>query len=143
MWAMINIVQLTSHLELVVTTLPPNLELYFSLLGFSNQFLSAFPGIPNIFTYLVNTKELNRSPRTGRYLSLGYETQSILLLCGGDFQSLLLVALITPLVYVLSKKIWFVIKLDEKLRYGALIRPVIEGYFKFALCAFISFANVC
>ena len=142
MWAVVNVIQLTSHLVLIDAQIPSNLGMYFSLLSFTNQFLAAFPGVPNIFSYVLRVDELPSRPFAPQYSNLGYETRSILLLCGGELQSLALILVLIPLVQALSGKVPLLSRLDNKLRYGAAIRPIIEGYFKFSLCAFISFGAV-
>ena len=138
MWAIVNVMQVISHLVFVQMPYPENLKTFFSYMVYGNSLLSALPGVPNMFEYVVKETELSKEPMSPLYAERDYSNRNVLLICGPEIQTLILIAIVTPLVKVLSQYIAYFRKFDDKLRYAALIRTVIEGNLKLSVCAFMN-----
>jgi len=142
MWATVNTIQMVSHLVLIRLKLPSNMKQFVGYMAYGNSMLNSIPGIPNFVAMLIDEKELNMNPYNDMYENSEYPSRNVMILCGPEIQTLIGLMIITPVVYGLSRVIPYFKILDEKLRYAALTRTIIEGYLKFCMCAFLNFGLV-
>ena len=87
MWALINMIQMSSYLTLLQIRFPKNLLIFFEYLESVHNFNK---WMPNGFAYILKTSELNKEPYSDNFLDRGLDNRLLIILCGADIQMMIL-----------------------------------------------------
>ncbi len=100
MWAVMSMLQMMSYLTLLDLEYPANLLIFLDCLESVHNFNK---WMPNIFAYILDTRDLELRPYTFQFEDRGFGNRNLLFLCGPDLMSLCLTLLLIGILIPLSQ----------------------------------------
>jgi hypothetical protein len=101
MWAMMNILQLISYLNLLAVLIPENLGQFLEYMAFAHGFNNMFP---NLFAKFLKEGDINSEPLNQTFFLRGFHSRIMVLLCGGDIEFIFFFLTLIPVIHILAPK---------------------------------------